>query len=159
YFADPLVLFLGGQANSASDEGVAVTIERFSVTGVDSSFSDDFPQDAGLLATPWFNDSSNPQAIQVLPVATPAITWVNPPAMVFGTPLGSNQLNATASAPGSFVYTPGAGTTLPIGSNTLSVAFTPADMDAYHPALATAGVMVNPLPFVAETGQDQAIEL
>ena len=37
-------------------------------------------------------------------------------------------MNATASAPGTFVYTPPAGTVLPVGAGqTLSVAFTPTD--------------------------------
>jgi len=38
--------------------------------------------------------------------ATPTITWSVPAAITFGTPLGASQLNATASVPGTFVYTP-----------------------------------------------------
>jgi len=42
------------------------------------------------------------------------------------------QLNATASVPGSFIYTPGQGTILNAGSNqTLSVNFSPTDQTNY----------------------------
>jgi hypothetical protein len=58
--------------------------------------------------------------------ATPAITWANPAAITYGTPLGPQQLDATASIPGTFVYTPKARTVLGAGVQTLSVVFTPA---------------------------------
>src|SRR5205807_3149505 len=45
--------------------------------------------------------------------ATPITTWATPSAITFGTPLSASQLNATASVPGSFVYTPAAGSILP----------------------------------------------
>lgn len=58
----------------------------------------------------------------------PVITWPFPTSIAHGTPLGAAQLNATANVPGTFVYTPPAGTILPVGENqTLSVTFTPAD--------------------------------
>jgi hypothetical protein len=60
--------------------------------------------------------------------ATPVITWPNPAAIVYGTPLGAAQLNATSSAPGTFSYSPAAGTILSGGAGqTLSVTFTPSD--------------------------------
>jgi len=37
---------------------------------------------------------------------TPNITWSNPAPITYGTALGPTQLNATASVPGSFTYTP-----------------------------------------------------
>jgi hypothetical protein len=58
--------------------------------------------------------------------ATPVVTWNNPADVTFGGALSAVQLNATASVPGTFVYTPAAGTVLPVGNGqTLSVAFTP----------------------------------
>jgi sugar lactone lactonase YvrE len=57
--------------------------------------------------------------------ATPVITWANPAAITYGTPLGPQQLDATASVPGTFVYTPKPGTVLGVGVQTLSVLFTP----------------------------------
>jgi hypothetical protein len=77
---------------------------------------------------------------------TPIISWPVPSGMVYGTPLSSAQLNATASAllisglqtpgtnsglmtpvtvPGTFTYSPALGTVLPPGPQTLSVTFTP----------------------------------
>jgi uncharacterized repeat protein (TIGR01451 family) len=67
--------------------------------------------------------------------ATPSITWGNPADIVYGTALSGTQLNATASVPGSFVYTPAAGTVLSSGNNqTLHVAFTPTDTADYNNA-------------------------
>src|SRR5689334_23634433 len=40
--------------------------------------------------------------------ATPVITWTTPADIIYGTALGATQLNAAASVPGTFVYTPGA---------------------------------------------------
>src|SRR5260221_14692091 len=60
--------------------------------------------------------------------ATPSVTWVNPSAITFGTPLSATQLNATASVAGAFTYSPAAATVLNAGANqTLSANFTPSD--------------------------------
>jgi hypothetical protein len=59
--------------------------------------------------------------------ATPTITWTAPAPIDNQTPLGSAQLDATANVPGTFVYSPAAGTVLSTGSQTLSVTFTPND--------------------------------
>ncbi len=70
--------------------------------------------------------------------ATPTITWANPADITFGTALSGTQLNATASVPGSFVYTPAAGTVLNAGAGqTLSVDFTPTDTVNYNSVLGT----------------------
>ena len=50
--------------------------------------------------------------------ATPVITWATPAAITYGTTLSSTQLNATASVPGTFVYSPAAGTTPAGGTDT-----------------------------------------
>jgi trimeric autotransporter adhesin len=97
---------------------------------------------------------------------TPAITWAAPAAITYGTLLSATQLDATATAleavqdvtpargprsariqdpipapvPGTFTYTPAAGTMLPAGTQTLSVTFTPTDTTNY--ATATASVML-----------------
>jgi gliding motility-associated-like protein len=65
--------------------------------------------------------------------ATPIITWTNPSAITFGTPLSAAQLNATANVPGTFSYIPGVGTFLSAGSNqTLIANFTPTDITNYN---------------------------
>ena len=84
--------------------------------------------------------------------ATPAITWAMPAAITYGTALSSTQLDATASVPGSFVYNPLAKTTPAVGSDTLSVTFTPTDTTDYTAATATVTLMVsgaaNPVPVI-----------
>ena len=74
---------------------------------------------------------------------TPAITWATPSAITYGTALSSTQLNATASVPGTFVYSPVSGKVLGAGSRTLSVTFTPADTTDYNTATATVTLVVN----------------
>lgn len=64
--------------------------------------------------------------------AIPALTWNNPADITYGTALGSAQLNATASVPGTFTYTPPGGTLHDAGNGqTLSVTFTPSDATNY----------------------------
>ena len=74
---------------------------------------------------------------------TPTITWSNPADILFGSALGPVQYNATASVPGTFVYTPAPGTVPPVGANqTLSVTFTPTDAVHYLPATRTVSINV-----------------
>ncbi|HLW79456.1 MAG TPA: hypothetical protein VKU44_07630, partial [Terriglobia bacterium] len=60
----------------------------------------------------------------------------------YGAPLGDAQLNAVASVPGTFVYTPAAGHVLAPGRYTLFAAFTPADIVNHTPAQAAAELVV-----------------
>jgi Bacterial Ig-like domain (group 3)/FG-GAP-like repeat len=73
---------------------------------------------------------------------TPTITWPTPAAITYGTILSSTQLNATASVPGTFVYTPAAGTTPAEGSDSLSVTFTPTNTIDYRNVTATVTLVV-----------------
>ncbi len=75
--------------------------------------------------------------------AAPLITWPTPVAIAYGTSLSATQLDATASVPGTFVYSPASGTVLTAGSQTLNVTFTPTDTTDYNPATATATLTVN----------------
>jgi alpha-tubulin suppressor-like RCC1 family protein len=92
-------------------------------------------------------DASYTSATARVPItvvqATPTITWKAPASIVAGTPLGAAQLNATASAPGTFVYTPAIGTVLPAGAaQTLLVEFTATDSVNYTKATATVSITV-----------------
>ena len=79
----------------------------------------------------------------VISPATPLVTWPNPADIVYGTALSSAQLDAAASVPGTFTYTPAVGTVLGAGNNqTLSVSFTPTDSADYKNATATAMINV-----------------
>ncbi|MFB3915355.1 MAG: chitobiase/beta-hexosaminidase C-terminal domain-containing protein [Terriglobales bacterium] len=72
----------------------------------------------------------------------PTITWPTPADIVYGTTLSGAQLNATASVPGSFAYSPDAGVVLNAGNGqTLSVNFTPTDSN-YASASATTAINV-----------------
>jgi YVTN family beta-propeller protein len=81
------------------------------------------------------------------------ITWNNPAAITYGTPLGSAQLNATANVPGTFAYSPAAGAVLNAGNGqTLSVTFTPENLSSHSPATATVliDVLRAPLTITAQ---------
>ena len=78
-----------------------------------------------------YNTVTAEQDVDVDP-ATPVITWNNPADIIDGTLLSSTQLDATANVPGTFVYTPPAGTFLPVGQHQpLAVFFTPTDTTDY----------------------------
>jgi hypothetical protein len=110
---------------------------------------------------------------------TPTITWEAPKPITSGTPLGSEQLDATASAmqisgqtseasgttglltnvtvPGTWVYSPSAGTVLAPGLYTLTASFTPTNIyttstssttayETYTAAIASVPIVVMPPP-------------
>jgi hypothetical protein len=81
--------------------------------------------------------------------ANPAITWATPAAITYGTPLGTAQLDATASVPGAFAYTPAAGTILHAGAGQfLAATFTPADAIDYSTLTTKVAIDVAPAPLV-----------
>ncbi len=64
--------------------------------------------------------------------ATPVVTWSDPTPVFAGLPLSTDELNATATVPGSFAYAPAIGTVLSAGYNQLlSTTFTPTDTANY----------------------------
>ncbi len=90
---------------------------------------------------------------QTINKVTPTINWSNPATVTYGTALGSTQLNATATyqnggtpvtVPGTFTYTPAAGTVLNAGnSQTLSVHLVPTDTASFNtPADKTVSINV-----------------
>jgi hypothetical protein len=72
----------------------------------------------------------------------PNITWNAPATMLFGVPLSSTQLNATADVPGSFVYAPPAGTVLQPGPQVLNLTFTPTNTTDYNTIGASHAITV-----------------
>ncbi len=75
--------------------------------------------------------------------STPVITWANPAAITYGTALNATQLNAAASAAGTFIYNPANGTNLAAGAGqSLSVTFIPTDADNYTAQAATVTIDV-----------------
>lgn len=82
-------------------------------------------------------------AVRYVVQTAPTVTWANPAPITYGTALGAAQLNATASVPGTFSYTPAAGTVLNAGANqTLSVTFTPSDTATYSTVTKTVSIDV-----------------
>jgi hypothetical protein len=73
----------------------------------------------------------------------PSITWSAPNSISYGTALSASQLNAAGSVPGTFVYSPPAGTILQLGSGqALTVTFTPLDQANYTTATASVTIAV-----------------
>jgi uncharacterized repeat protein (TIGR01451 family) len=88
-----------------------------------------------------YTGASATTSITVNP-ATPTIIWAAPAAITYGTALGTTQLDAAANVPGTFSYSPGAGTVLAPGTHTLTATFTPTDTLDYATAVATTSVTV-----------------
>ncbi len=74
--------------------------------------------------------------------ATPVIAWPEPAPIAYGAALSATELNAAASVPGTFVYTPATGEVLAAGTYMLSVTFTPADAANYTTAQAAVSLAV-----------------
>jgi uncharacterized protein (DUF1800 family)/sugar lactone lactonase YvrE len=70
------------------------------------------------------------------------VMWPIPAPLTYPTALGATQLDATADVPGTFVYSPAAGTILTSGSHTLAVRFTPSNTNY---AASAASVTLNVL--------------
>ena len=94
---------------------------------------------------PAVHSSATGKANLTVNKAVPTITWPAPADIVYGTPLALGaQLNATASVPGAFVYTPGPDTILALGAHQLQVDFTPDDADSYTTASSEVAINVTP---------------
>jgi hypothetical protein len=77
--------------------------------------------------------------------AVPTITWAAPADLVYGTPLGTGQLNAQADVPGEFAYAPPPGTVLAAGpQQTLTAVFQPLDTVNYLSATGSVSLTVTP---------------
>jgi hypothetical protein len=89
---------------------------------------------------------------------TPTLQWPTPASIVFGTPLGATQLDATASVPGTFAYTvhedgsAADGAVLHGGSHQLDVTFTPTDTVHFTTATANVTILVTAAPQTIDFG-------
>lgn len=95
--------------------------------------------------TPEEYDGEDPlQAANSIVVdkATPVLSWPTPANITCGAALDDTQLNASASVPGRFEYSPAAGEVLQPGTHTISVTFIPADNAKYNPSQASVSVAV-----------------
>jgi hypothetical protein len=124
------VLFYNGGSliGSATLSGGQGVIDASTLPAGSNSVTATYAGDANFAGS-----TSSPVMVAVTK-ANPTLNWPTPAPISYGTPLSSTQLNATASVPGTFVYTPPAGTVLGFGSQTLSVLFTPTDTTDYNTA-------------------------
>ena len=100
------------------------------------SFQAKFPGDCSFV-------KSNSNTVIGAALLPSTINWANPAPIPVGTALSNTQLNATDAQPGAFVYTPGSGTLLPAGTQTLSVTFTPTS-PLYGVETKTVQIVVQP---------------
>jgi hypothetical protein len=91
-------------------------------------------------------DNSGALVIATNAVTGAILTWPTPAPISYGTALGSGQLNARASVPGSFAYSPGPGTMLAAGLHEISVLFTPTNSAEFSPVACTVSLLVEPAP-------------
>jgi hypothetical protein len=125
------------------------------------------PSNAGSYAVTASLRNNNNQAPSVdgtlvISKATPQIIWQRPAAIVYGRPLTSAQLNATADVQGTFTYNPASGTVLPVGIDLpLFGSFTPTDTLNYSGSGANTFISVQPATFslLTEENSDYAIAL
>jgi uncharacterized repeat protein (TIGR02543 family) len=92
-----------------------------------------------------------PVELEVL--AKAKVIWINPASVTEGTPLTGVQLNATASLPGTFTYSPAAQTVLTTGKQALKVVFTPTDsrLGSVNAAVVIEVTAIIPAPPVSPT--------
>jgi hypothetical protein len=115
------------------------------------------PTDAGSYDVTATIDDTNYEGSAagtlIIDKATPTITWARPADIVYGTGLGSEQLNATVagvaggSAPGVLSYSPVAGTVLNAGA-WQSLTVTAAETRNYRPATKTVYIDVLPASLI-----------
>ncbi len=72
----------------------------------------------------------------------PSIIWFNPLSITNPTPLTGTQLNAAASVPGKYTYSPAFGTVLPAGTYVLNVHFVPTNSEENEELDARVNILV-----------------
>jgi len=98
-----------------------------------------FTNPSGIVAT-------RPATLTVLR-AVPTLEWQVPTPIEHGKPLSPDELDAEASVPGTFDYTPLAGTVLAVGTRQkLSVTFTPQDGENYMSVTTSVPIDVTTAP-------------
>ena len=89
--------------------------------------------------------NSDPVTLTILR-DVPVFAWLQPSAIVYGTPLSAGIFNANASVAGNFAYTPQAGVVLDAGNQTLRVVFTPTNTALYSSVTSSVTLVVSPAP-------------
>jgi Bacterial Ig-like domain (group 3)/FG-GAP-like repeat/Abnormal spindle-like microcephaly-assoc'd, ASPM-SPD-2-Hydin len=147
-WATPAAITYGTALSGTQLDATASTAGSFVYSPVSGTVLTAGAQNLSVTFTPTdTTDYVNANSSVTLTVnkATPTITWATPAAITYGTALSGTQLDATASVPGSFVYSPASGTVLTAGAQSLSATFTPTDATDYNTATANVTLTVNKL--------------
>ncbi|HXR96589.1 MAG TPA: MBG domain-containing protein [Terriglobales bacterium] len=135
-----------GNPHSAS--GTVTGVGGVSLTGLDLSgtvhtTAGDYPSDGWVFTDAAGNyNTASATVHDAIAKANPTVSWLAPASITYGTGLSGTQLDATANVPGTFTYTPNAGTVLPIGSSPLAVTFVPTDTVDYNNAAAQVSITI-----------------
>lgn len=142
-------IVLSGQPSFATSAATDSPVDMYPITLT-----------AGTLAATNYAFSFVNGELEVTPKLVAEVTWNKPLPIVYGTPLGATQLNATAtynSQPltGTFIYTPSAGTVLVGGEQPLRALFVPDDGDTYARVPAATSIIVQRAPLTV-TAEDKS---
>jgi hypothetical protein len=141
-FTLPGSLSASGLTNANGVASVSISLGSLPAGSYPGGIQISFAGDTNYIAS---STTANLTVLQL----TPTLAWSTPSPMVYGMPLSSAQLDATATGlggaalPGTFVYNPGTGSLLPAGMATLSVTFTPTDTTDYTTATQSVNLLVN----------------
>ncbi|HEU5108154.1 MAG TPA: MBG domain-containing protein, partial [Micromonosporaceae bacterium] len=127
-------LVYDGQPHEAGASARGKDWEPLSPVTVTYNGGTEIPRNAGtyvITASYPGNESYEPVSTtitrEIYRAAVSSMSWGGGGMLVYGMPIGPEQLQATASVPGTFSYAPGAGTVLPAGSHVITATFTPTD--------------------------------
>ena len=121
----------GGWANEGDDGPSSIILSQ----GTSFEF---YPASSAITNLTFIGQTAPPSFIPLI------VTWTNPAAITYGTPLSFSQLNASANVSGSFAYAPALGQTLDSGTKTLTAVFTPTDTSTYSITANTVSLVVQP---------------
>jgi uncharacterized membrane protein len=145
-WATPAAIAYGTALSAAQLDASSTVAGTFVYTPAAGVVPTAGPQTLSVTFTPTdSSDYSTATATVQLTVnkAAPAIPWAAPAAIAYGTALSAAQLDASSTVAGTFVYTPTAGVVLGVGTQNLSVTFTPTDSSDYTTATGTVQLTVN----------------
>ena len=136
-WANPTDIVYGTPLSSTQLNAIANVVGTFVYSPINGTIlNSEVNQDLTVTFSP--TDTANYNIVSLsVPInvikATPVITWANPADIVYGTALGTTQLNATTTIPGTWVYSPSSGIILSPGVNqNLTVTFMPTDYENYN---------------------------
>lgn len=136
----------GAQLDAAATYNGVKVAGTFTYTPAKGALLGAGTQTLSVLFTPNNAASFSPVTASVnlqVNQAVPKLIWNKPGALSYGTPLGSTQLDASASVPGVFIYSPAAGAILTAGVQVLTVSFTPTDTTDYQSVNTTVNLTVS----------------